>query len=87
MEMPSRPKSTELEQGSGKNAVIISLFFHLVTGYGLTNAVFWDVAPCGSCKKMEAKRSSETSVLTKPSRRHFPEHDIFHSHRCGKVKS
>jgi hypothetical protein len=32
----------------------------------MKNAVFWDVTPCGSCKN---RRSSETSVLTRATRR------------------
>jgi hypothetical protein len=42
----------------------------------MTNAVFWDVAPCKSCVKMEAIRSSETSVHTGTTRRHIPEDGI-----------
>jgi hypothetical protein len=35
----------------------------------------------------EAIRSSETLVLTRPTRRHFPEDSIFHSHRRENLKS
>jgi hypothetical protein len=37
--------------------------------------------------KMEATRSSETSVHIKPTRLHIPEDDILHSHRRGNLKS
>jgi hypothetical protein len=40
-----------------------------------------------STMKMEAIRSSETSVLTRPTRRHVPEDGIHHSHSCGNVRS
>jgi hypothetical protein len=36
---------------------------------------------------MEEMRSSETSILTKATRRHFPEDRIFHSHRRENLKS
>jgi hypothetical protein len=37
--------------------------------------------------KMEAIRSSETSVLIRATRCHFPENDNHHSHRRGNLKS
>jgi hypothetical protein len=37
--------------------------------------------------KMEAIRSSETSVNKRPTQRHIPENDILHSHRCESLKS
>jgi hypothetical protein len=41
-----------------------------------------------STLKMEAIRSSETSVhSTGSTRRHITEYRIFHSHRCGNLKS
>jgi hypothetical protein len=52
----------------------------------MKNAVFWDVAPCtvNVCSsrilvtlKMVATRSSETSVLTRPTRHHIAEDSIF----------
>jgi hypothetical protein len=40
-----------------------------------------------STLKMEATRSSETSVFTGPTRRHIPEDGILHSHRRENLKS
>jgi hypothetical protein len=36
----------------------------------MKNAVFWDVTPCDSCKNLSF---SETSVLTRATRRNIPE--------------
>jgi hypothetical protein len=36
---------------------------------------------------MEATCSSETSVYSKPTRRHIPEDGILHSHRRENLKS
>jgi hypothetical protein len=40
-----------------------------------------------STLKLEAIRSSETSVQTRSTRRHIPEDGIHHSHRCENLKS
>jgi hypothetical protein len=40
-----------------------------------------------STLKMEAIRSSETSVHTRSTRRHIPEDGILHSHRRENLKS
>jgi hypothetical protein len=40
-----------------------------------------------STLKMEAIRSSETSVYTGSTRHHIPENGIFHSHRRENLKS
>jgi hypothetical protein len=40
-----------------------------------------------STLKMEAIRSSETSVRTRSTRRHIPEDGIFHSHRRENLSS
>jgi hypothetical protein len=42
---------------------------------------------CYSTLKMEATRSSETSVYNKPTWRHVPEDDIVHNHRRENLKS
>jgi hypothetical protein len=39
----------------------------------MKNVVFWDVRPIGSCKNL---RSSETSVLTRATRRKNPKNGI-----------
>jgi hypothetical protein len=66
----------------------------------MKNVVFWDVALCRSCLqppvqagssladfstlKIEAIRSSVTSVNARSSQRHIPEDDILH-HTTGHV--
>jgi hypothetical protein len=39
----------------------------------MKNVAFWDVGPCRSCVK---RRSAETSVHTRSTRRQIPENDI-----------
>jgi hypothetical protein len=40
-----------------------------------------------SSLKIEAIRSSETSVNPRSTQCHIPEDDILHRHRCGSLKS
>jgi hypothetical protein len=47
----------------------------------------WILAGGFSTLKMEAIRSSKTSVHTRPTRRHIPEYGILHSHRRENLKS
>jgi hypothetical protein len=49
----------------------------------IRNSVFRGVALCGSSiLKMEATRFSESSVLTKPTRRHIPEDGMLQELLC-----
>jgi hypothetical protein len=43
--------------------------FEVFTAVTMKNGVFWNLAQCGSCKYI---RSSETSVLTRATRRNIP---------------
>jgi hypothetical protein len=52
----------------------------LVTGNVLPSSSILDTL------MMEAIRSSETSVLNRATRRHFPEDGILHSHRLENLK-
>jgi hypothetical protein len=40
-----------------------------------------------STLKMEAIRSSETYILTRPNRRHIPQDSILHSHSIDNLQS
>jgi hypothetical protein len=67
----------------------------------MKNVVFWDVTLCSmqssadagspladfSTLKMEAIRSSETSVNPGSTQHHIPEYDVLHSRRCENLKS
>jgi hypothetical protein len=87
--------------------LILFVRFEIFTAVTMKNAVFWDVAPCISrlqppayagpsladfvTLKMEAIRSSETSVHTRSTQRHIPEDgiilDIFCLHHSVHCKS
>jgi hypothetical protein len=48
--------------------------------------IFWDMTPCSPLSCM--RRSSETSGKTKlTTRRHIPEDNTLHNHRCENLKS
>jgi hypothetical protein len=83
-----------------KNTVMESIFsFALV--YATTRKILYSTSRClykslqlrsvtrsHSCTlKMEAVRSSETSVLIRATRCHLPEDDNHHTHRRGNLKS
>jgi hypothetical protein len=62
--------------------------FEVFTAVSMKNGVFWDVPPCGSCKNRrsqifvtlmkEALSYSETSVLTRGTRRNIQDDTILH---------
>jgi hypothetical protein len=53
------------------------LRFEVFTAVTMTNGVFWDVTPCGSCHPDEGgASSSETSDLTTATLRNIPEDAI-----------
>jgi hypothetical protein len=62
--------------------------YHLL-GYDASHLLArWFAEPISSTVKMEAICSSETSVETqRTTRRHIPEDDTLHNHRCEHLKS
>jgi hypothetical protein len=48
--------------------------------------VLTDLSEDYSTLRMEAKRSSKTSVNTRPTQRHIPEYDIFNIKQSWKVQ-
>jgi hypothetical protein len=82
----------------GRNLSLIYVRFEVFTAVTVKNVVFWGVAlhtPADagspfadfSTLKMEAIRSSETSVNPGSTQRHIPEDEVLHSHRCENLKS
>jgi hypothetical protein len=53
----------------------------------MKNVVFWDIKTHFVLHMMEALGSSETSVLTRATRRNVPEDAILHSHHRENHKS
>jgi hypothetical protein len=67
----------------------------------MKKVAIWDLVECGCCKnrlfggtyrlrypgETIVNGSSETSILTRTTRRRIPEGDIFHDHRRGNLKS
>jgi hypothetical protein len=52
----------------------------------LKSIIFWDMTPCSLLSF--TLRSSETSGATRRNtRRHIPEDDTLHDHRCENLKS
>jgi hypothetical protein len=67
---------------------IASIFRVEEIGSASKQVATWFAEPISSTLKMEAICSSETSVETqRTTRRHVPEDDTFHNHRCENLKS
>jgi hypothetical protein len=65
------------------------VIFEVLTAVAMKNVVFWDLTPCGSCKKRrfggtitDALSSSETVVVISATRRNIPEEAILENLYC-----
>jgi hypothetical protein len=64
----------------------LSLLFAYLTTLSIAQAQAGSSLANFSTLKLEAMRSSETSVHTRATRRHIPEDGILHSHRRENLK-
>jgi hypothetical protein len=64
-----------LTNGQVEICLNLCVRFEVLTAVTMKNAVFWDMAPCGSCVN---RRFVGTSVYTISTRRHIPEDGILH---------
>jgi hypothetical protein len=83
MELQTTPLMLIICSACNGNELDRNVRFEVFTAVTMKNGVFWDITPCGSCKSQEPG-SSETSVLTRATRRNIPEGH--HSSQIGMVK-